>query len=185
MTVRLKAPHGNSNPHGFDYELWLWEQGMQATGYVRAGPRDAPPLQAFQQLAPSGRARPPVGARRDLSRASTTGKLAGVLAALVVGDQNAIERADWDVFRATGVAHLMCISGLHITMFAWLAALLVGQAVAALGPAAPRLCLALPASSAGAVGGLLLATLVCPVFAAGACRRSARSGCWPPWCCCA
>ena len=38
MTVRLKAPHGNSNPHGFDYELWLWEQGIQATGYVRAGP---------------------------------------------------------------------------------------------------------------------------------------------------
>ena len=43
MRVRLKAPHGNSNPHGFDYELWLWEQGLQATGYVRAGPRDAPP----------------------------------------------------------------------------------------------------------------------------------------------
>ena len=32
MTVRLKAPHGGSNPHGFDYELWLWEQGLQATG---------------------------------------------------------------------------------------------------------------------------------------------------------
>jgi competence protein ComEC len=32
---------------------------------------------------------------------------AGVLAALVTGDQNAIERPDWDVFRATGVAHLM------------------------------------------------------------------------------
>ncbi|TAM37839.1 MAG: DUF4131 domain-containing protein [Burkholderiaceae bacterium] len=43
MTVRLKAPHGNSNPHGFDYELWLWEQGLQATGYVRAGPKDAAP----------------------------------------------------------------------------------------------------------------------------------------------
>jgi competence protein ComEC len=39
-------------------------------------------------------------------------QLAGVLAALVVGDQNAIERADWDVFRSTGVAHLMSISGL-------------------------------------------------------------------------
>jgi competence protein ComEC len=32
MTLRLKAPHGNSNPHGFDYELWLWEQGLQARG---------------------------------------------------------------------------------------------------------------------------------------------------------
>ena len=42
ITVRLKAPHGNRNPHGFDYELWLWEQGLQATGYVRAGKGDVP-----------------------------------------------------------------------------------------------------------------------------------------------
>ena len=32
MQVRLKVPHGASNPHGFDFELWLWEQGLQATG---------------------------------------------------------------------------------------------------------------------------------------------------------
>ena len=25
LTVRLKAPYGHINPHGFDYELWLWE----------------------------------------------------------------------------------------------------------------------------------------------------------------
>ncbi|GAO26978.1 DNA internalization-related competence protein ComEC/Rec2 [Alicycliphilus sp. B1] len=37
--MRLKAPHGGRNPHGFDYELWLWEQGVQATGYVRTGAR--------------------------------------------------------------------------------------------------------------------------------------------------
>ena len=30
---------------------------------------------------------------------------AGVLAALAVGDQSAIERDDWDLFRHTGVAH--------------------------------------------------------------------------------
>jgi competence protein ComEC len=51
---------------------------------------------------------------------------AGILAALVTGDQAAIERADWDIFRATGVAHLMSISGLHITLFAWVAAALIG-----------------------------------------------------------
>jgi predicted membrane metal-binding protein len=44
LTVRLKAPHGHINPHGFDYELWLWEQNLQATGYVRNGIKDAPPL---------------------------------------------------------------------------------------------------------------------------------------------
>ena len=35
LTVRLKQPHGNLNPHGFDYEAWLFERGIRATGYVR------------------------------------------------------------------------------------------------------------------------------------------------------
>ena len=58
-------------------------------------------------------------------------RAAGVLAALAVGDQAAIERDDWELFRNTGVAHLMCISGLHVTMFAWLAGLADRRAVAA------------------------------------------------------
>lgn len=35
LTVRLRRPHGNANPHGFDYEVWLLEQNLRATGYVR------------------------------------------------------------------------------------------------------------------------------------------------------
>ena len=158
MTVRLKAPHGNSNPHGFDYELWLWEQSIQATGYVRAGPRDAPPARLSSSWRhPVERARQSV--REAIYAQVVNRPLAGVLAALVVGDQNAIERADWDVFRATGVAHLMSISGLHITMFAWAASLLIGGLWRRSAQVTPRLCLALPASSAGALGGLLLAAL--------------------------
>ena len=158
MTVRLKAPHGNSNPYGFDYELWLWEQGIQATGYVRAGPHDAPPLRLSASWRyPVELARQSV--REAIYQRVENRQLAGVLAALVVGDQNAIERADWDVFRATGVAHLMSISGLHITMFAWLASLLLSSLWRRSVSLTPRLCLALPASSAGALGGLMLATL--------------------------
>ena len=158
MTVRLKAPHGNSNPHGFDYELWLWEQGVQATGYVRAGPRDVPPsrLSASWRF-PIERARQSV--REAIYARVENRQLAGVLAALVMGDQNAIERADWDVFRATGVAHLMSISGLHITMFAWAASMLIGKAWRRSARLTPRLCLALPAGIAAAWGGLALATL--------------------------
>ena len=153
MTVRLKAPHGGSNPHGFDYELWLWEQGLQATGYVRAGAKDA----VAQRLAQTWSH--PVEVARQRVRDAIfervpDRKLAGVIAALVVGDQNAIERADWDVFRATGVAHLMSISGLHVTMFAWAAALGVGW----LWRRSQRLCLAYPAQSAGLIGGVLLAS---------------------------
>ena len=158
MTVRLKAPHGNSNPHGFDYELWLWEQGIQATGYVRAGPNDVPPLRLSSSWSyPVERARQAV--REAIYQRVSNRQLAGVLAALVVGDQNAIERSDWDVFRATGVAHLMSISGLHITMFAWLASRLLASLWRRSARFTPRWCLALPASSAGALGGLLLAAL--------------------------
>ena len=48
FTVRLRAPHGARNPHGFDFELWLWEQGLQATGYVRTGKRDPQPQRLAQ-----------------------------------------------------------------------------------------------------------------------------------------
>ncbi len=158
MTVRLKAPHGNSNPHGFDYELWLWEQGIQATGYVRTGKSDASPKKLADSWAkPAERARQTV--REAIFERVDNRQLAGVLAALVVGDQNAIERADWDVFRATGVAHLMSISGLHITMFAWAASLVMGWLWRRSAMLSPALCHALPASSAGALGGLLLAAL--------------------------
>jgi competence protein ComEC len=157
MTVRLKAPHGNSNPHGFDYELWLWEQGLQATGYVRAGMKDPAPARLSQGWRfPVERARQ--AAREAIYAQVGNRQLAGIVAALVVGDQNAIERADWDVFRATGVAHLMSISGLHITMFAWVAALLVGGLWRRSARFTPRLCLSLPAVTAGAMGGLLLST---------------------------
>ena len=135
MTLRLKAPHGNNNPFGFDYELWLWEQGLQATGYVRSGPRDPPPRRLGQTGShPVELARQRV--RDRILEQVADRKVAGLIAALVVGDQNAIERADWDVFRATGVAHLMSISGLHVTMFAWLAAAVIG----ALWHCSARLC---------------------------------------------
>ncbi len=168
LTARLKAPHGNLNPHGFDYELWLWEQGVRATGYVRAGPRDAVPRRVAEGGWSIERWRQSV---RDRILDGTSGgsgggeadprRFAGIVAALVTGDQNVIERADWDVFRATGVAHLMSISGLHITMFSWLAVALVGwgwRRTALLRlPARWDPCLWLPAPTAALIGGVALA----------------------------
>ncbi|MBC5782455.1 ComEC/Rec2 family competence protein [Ramlibacter sp. USB13] len=152
FALRPKAPHGQRNPHGFDYELWLWEEGVQSTAAVRSGVRDPPPqrLDATWRH-PVEQARQSV--RDAIFRRVAEPALAGVLAALVVGDQGAIERADWDVFRATGVAHLMSISGLHVTMFAWGAAAVIGFA----WRRSTRLCLAWPAQHAGLAGGLLLA----------------------------
>jgi competence protein ComEC len=152
FNVRVKAPHGNVNPHGFDYELWMWERDLQATGYVRAGPRDPAPQRIAQGWRhPVERARQAV--RDAVYERVEDARTAGVLAALVTGDQNAIERGDWDIFRATGVAHLMSISGLHITMFAWAAALATGAA----WRRSSRLCLAWPAQHAALAGGVLFA----------------------------
>ncbi len=160
MTVRLKAPHGARNPHGFDYELWLWEQGVQATGYVRTGApqQDVPerlgatwhyPVEQLRQRVRDAIVRRLEGGTQDEARR----RAAGVVAALVTGDQRAIDRADWELFRITGVAHLMSISGLHITLFAWLAA----AALQWLWRRSARLCLAVPAPSAALAGGVLLA----------------------------
>ncbi|MCB4364757.1 DNA internalization-related competence protein ComEC/Rec2 [Hydrogenophaga taeniospiralis] len=156
FTVRLRSPHGDANPHGFDRERWLWEQGVGATGYVRDGPRDPRP----QRL---GRTRwHPVEAARQwvserIEQRVDDGRSAGVLAALVVGEQSAIERADWDLYRSTGVAHLMSISGLHVTMFAWLATALIGGLWRRLARVWPGALLAVPTPLAAGLGGVALA----------------------------
>ena len=119
LTVRLRQPHGNANPHGFDYELYLFEQGVRATGYVR----DAPPPLLLEPAAGHRIDRLRQQVRDAIAAHVADAQAAGILAALAVGDQAAIGRDDWQVFRNTGVAHLMSISGLHVTMFAWLAGL--------------------------------------------------------------
>ena len=162
LPLRLRAPHGSLNPHGFDYEMWMWEQGVQATGYVRHGQPQEPVLLAsqqghgverlrqhvrdamVQQLAPPGQLQ---GAQQA--------RIAGVLVALVTGEQRAIDREDWRVFRITGVAHLMAISGLHITLFAWVAAAMIGFG----WRRSSGLCLWLPATRVALWGGVLCAGL--------------------------
>ncbi|MES2841438.1 MAG: DNA internalization-related competence protein ComEC/Rec2 [Pseudomonadota bacterium] len=156
FTVRLRSPHGLSNPHGFDRERWLWEQGIQATGHVKSGPRDPAP----QRLGASGRH--PLDALRQnvserIDERVSDSRSAGVLAALVVGDQSAIDRADWTLFRTTGVAHLMSISGLHVTMFAWLATALLARGWRRLARVWPQALLAAPAPVVSGLGGVVLA----------------------------
>ena len=126
LLVRLKRPHGNANPHGFDYEAWLLERGIRATGYVRpkGGHRR---LQAMVH-APGywvevARERMRVRIQSVLGAAPA----AGVIAALAMGDQRAIPPEQWQVFTRTGVNHLMSISGLHVTMLSGLAFALVSE----------------------------------------------------------
>ena len=150
LSARLKLAHGLVNPHGFDAELWWFEQGVRAVGTVRAR-RMAPVLLSGHAGSPVPRWRQ---ALRDALFAHVPdARSSGVLAALSLGDQGAINRDDWGVFRRTGVAHLVSISGLHITMFAWLAQGLLRRA----WRRSERLMLAWPAPQAARVGGVLLA----------------------------
>ena len=123
-TLRLRSPHGLMNPQGGDIELRLFEEGIGATAAVRDRPTperlDAVagyPIQRLRQ-----RVRDAIDAQVPDRRA------AGILAALAVGDQGAIDPADRDLYRRTGIAHLVAISGLHIAMLGWLAGAVTGRA---------------------------------------------------------
>lgn len=137
FTVRLKRPHGNANPEGFDYEVWLLEQGLRATGTVRPASSASLASSANPAVVPNQRLTPFVwsignlierarGALRDkIHAAIPQAPYAGVIVALVIGDQREVGQSDWKVFNRTGVGHLFSISGLHITMVAGLFASLV------------------------------------------------------------
>ncbi len=155
FTVRLKRPHGNLNPYGFDYEAWLFERGIRATGYVR--PRSAARIEA-RVWRPGYAVEMLRESIRDRFRAALPeAPYAGILIALAVGDQHAIDPGLWQSFSRTGITHLMSISGLHVTMLAGLAYALVNW----LWRRSARLPLRLPAQHAAAVGGFLAAFLYC------------------------
>jgi competence protein ComEC len=154
FTVRLKRPHGTANPHGFDYEAMLLERGVRATGYVRPG--TAPQRLATLVHAPGYWVEVVREHLRDrILRSLADRPYAGVIAALVMGDQRAIPAVQWQTFTRTGVNHLMSISGLHVTMVSGL-----GYALAfALWRRSARLTLKLPAAKAAVIAGAFAALL--------------------------
>lgn len=162
LTVRLRRPHGNANPYGFDYEVWLLEQNLRATGAVRPDQNLALKNQRLDDFVPTfgnivERCR---GWLRDRIYAALPDKeYAGVIAALVIGDQRAISQSDWKVFNRTGISHLVSISGLHITMIAGMFASLVFSLWRRSFFIGASLPLLLPAQKAAAVAGAAAALL--------------------------
>jgi competence protein ComEC len=160
LTVRLQRPHGNANPWGFDYEVWLLEQNLRATGYVRPDANSSFKNQRQDRFVVSignavERCR---GWLRDrIVAALPDKKYAGVIVALVVGDQRAVSQSDWQVFNRTGIGHLISISGLHITMIAGLFAGLIFQLWRRSFFTNANLPLLLPAQKAAALAGVLAA----------------------------
>jgi competence protein ComEC len=152
LTLRLKQPHGSSNPHGFDFELWALENNIRAVGYVHNKGNNV----RLDALAAGLSYR--IETWRETVRDKFNATLGhapytGVLTALAIGDQSSIPAAQWQVFTRTGINHLVSISGLHITMLASAGFALTYW----LWRRSTRLTLLLPARKAAALVALLVA----------------------------
>jgi competence protein ComEC len=116
LPVRLKRPHGLMNPHGFDFERWMFQQDLGANGAVRAGAKGLlrswkPAL--LDEFSVSFKTYVELmrwHLRERIKAGVPDGaSYVGVLIALVMGEQNAIAQSDWRVFNATGIGHLISI----------------------------------------------------------------------------
>jgi competence protein ComEC len=111
LTARLRCPRGMANPGAADRELDLLRQRLDATGYVAGKTRperlEGAPPRALEAL--RGRIAEAIAA--DVP----PGPSVPVLQGLAVGVRGAIPDDLWETFAVTGVAHLMAISGLHVT----------------------------------------------------------------------
>lgn len=114
--VKLRKPRGRFNPGGFDYEAWLFANRIGATGYVKSKPSP----QLITGVASLGRYLAVCRSRiADKIDAALPGSpQLGVIKALTIGTQNAVSQNQWQVFRITGVVHLIVISGSHIGLLA-------------------------------------------------------------------
>ncbi len=114
ITVRLKRPHGYFNPGGFDYETWLFREGIGATGYITA-------LNLFTRSSTGKRSisRYRLAIRTYVNEFGLSYDTSSELAqALLIGERSELQEDQKQLLYNTGTAHLIAISGLHIGLVA-------------------------------------------------------------------
>jgi competence protein ComEC len=181
LHVRLRAPRGLRNPGGFDSEKHALAERIAATGYVRE-PESARRLSAARGI-DAWRAR--MSAR--IAHA-VPAKSSRFVRALALGDTRSLDDVDWEQLRATGVTHLIAISGFHVGLVAGFLALLASlmwRLWPALGQRLPRPHAAAIAGLLGALGYAAVAGFALPtvrtvlmiaiVVAARLARRAQRA----------
>ncbi|PPV05384.1 competence-related DNA-transformation transporter [Xanthomonas bromi] len=158
LRLKLRAPRGLRNPGGFDAERQALAQRIAATGYVRV------PDAARQTAPPQG-----VDAWREGMSQRIAERISGpsapYLRALALGDTRGLDDAAWATLRATGLSHLIAISGFHVGLVAAFFALLVAGVwrwQPRLGTVMPRLHAASIAALLGAAAYAVLAGLALP-----------------------
>jgi competence protein ComEC len=113
LGVKLKRPHGFANPGSFDYEEWLFQNRIRATGYVVKNPSNQL-LQIIKHRYWLDSVRQRLS--ETISQQLAGNPFLGLVMALTLGDKSQITPAQWQVFSATGTNHLMVIAGLHIAI---------------------------------------------------------------------
>jgi len=144
LRVKLKRPWAMRNPGGFDYERWLFREGIRATGYIRSAGDNhllADDAESYRLM----RLRYTIRAR--LQHILDDTPMRGVITALAIGERGAITDEQWEVLLRTGTNHLMAISGLHVGLVSGLLFWLGGW----LWRLCPRCCLWMPAPRAAAL----------------------------------
>jgi predicted membrane metal-binding protein len=107
---RLRPASGPVNFTGFDFETWMLENRLQATGSVKSAVSvedgvDANLADTFTTAVDGLR----YSIRTAIFNTLSEEPFAPIMAGLVVGDQRSIPREQWQVFSVTGVSHLMSI----------------------------------------------------------------------------
>ena len=134
-------------PGEYDFRRQAWFEGLGAVGYVqgrcRGGTLGAPhdvTRQAGLQLG---------AIRRNLAldvNSAAGPRAGGFAAALVSGDRSFMKAEDAEALRATGLAHLLAISGLHLSIVGGLVFLLVKRTLVLIEPLALRVAVQKPAA---------------------------------------
>ncbi|MGD9863543.1 MAG: ComEC/Rec2 family competence protein [Pseudodonghicola sp.] len=145
-TANLAPPQGPVEPGGFDFRRHAWFLRLGAVGYTRAPVLSvAPPAGsrlAALRMALAGR-----------MRAALPGDPGGFAAAVTTGDRSGVSQATLEDLRASNLAHLLAISGLHMGLLTGFVFGLLRLALALL----PPLALRWPARKLAAGGAILAA----------------------------
>lgn len=111
-TAHLMPPQGPAEPGGFDFRRHAWFLQLGANGSTRVAVLTLDPGPPGLTLA---------GLRRDLSlalRQRLPGETGAIAAAITTGDRSGVGQATLRDLRASNLAHLLAISGLHMGLVA-------------------------------------------------------------------
>jgi len=150
-TAHLSPPSGAVEPGGFDFQRHAWFARLGAVGYARV------PLMGVAPAAEGHAGLMTFRVRMAASAHIQTvleGDVGGFAAALTTGDRSGMSQGTLDHLRASNLAHLLAISGLHMGL---LTAVVFG-ALRILLAALPFTALRWPTKGVAAFGALIAAT---------------------------